>query len=80
MALPKLILILIFQLYRTMVDDRVYVSKWHLIPISAFLFNKYSYRKLFSCDDSFTLGSLVCGISSFTIMMVGSITLLVQVS
>ncbi|RIM67285.1 DHA2 family efflux MFS transporter permease subunit [Staphylococcus arlettae] len=46
-----------------------------LIPISAFLFNKYSYRKLFLVAMTlFTLGSLVCGISgSFTIMMVGRV-------
>ncbi|MCD8864755.1 DHA2 family efflux MFS transporter permease subunit [Staphylococcus arlettae] len=46
-----------------------------LIPISAFLFNKYSYRKLFLVAMTlFILGSLVCGISgSFTIMMVGRV-------
>jgi predicted MFS family arabinose efflux permease len=46
-----------------------------LIPISAFLFNKYSYRKLFLVAMAlFTIGSLVCGVSgSFTIMMVGRV-------
>ena len=46
-----------------------------LIPISAYLFNKYSYRKLFLIAMTlFTIGSLVCGISgSFTIMMVGRV-------
>ncbi|XVL29451.1 DHA2 family efflux MFS transporter permease subunit [Staphylococcus equorum] len=46
-----------------------------LIPISAFLFNKYSYRKLFLVAMAlFTLGSLVCGISgSFGMMMVGRV-------
>lgn len=46
-----------------------------LIPVSAFLFNKYSYRKLFLIAMTlFTLGSLVCGISgSFTVMMVGRV-------
>lgn len=46
-----------------------------LIPISAFLFNKYSYRKLFLVAMAlFTLGSLVCGISgSFGLMMVGRV-------
>ncbi|MCU5745246.1 DHA2 family efflux MFS transporter permease subunit [Staphylococcus sp. SQ8-PEA] len=46
-----------------------------LIPVSAFLFNKYSYRKLFLIAMSlFTLGSLICGLSgSFTIMMVGRV-------
>ncbi|WP_251517674.1 MULTISPECIES: DHA2 family efflux MFS transporter permease subunit [Staphylococcus] len=46
-----------------------------LIPVSAFLFNKYSYRKLFLVSMSlFTLGSLVCGLSgSFTMMMAGRV-------
>lgn len=46
-----------------------------LIPISAFLFNKYSYRKLFIIGlVLFTLGSLVCAISfNFPIMMSGRI-------
>ncbi|OEK65873.1 multidrug MFS transporter [Staphylococcus equorum] len=46
-----------------------------LIPISAFLFNKYSYRKLFLVAMAlFTLGSLVCGISgSFGMMMAGRV-------
>ncbi|WP_427707988.1 DHA2 family efflux MFS transporter permease subunit [Staphylococcus parequorum] len=46
-----------------------------LIPISAYLFNKYSYRKLFLVAMAlFTLGSLVCGISgSFGMMMVGRV-------
>ncbi|MDF1469913.1 DHA2 family efflux MFS transporter permease subunit [Staphylococcus epidermidis] len=46
-----------------------------LIPISAFLFNKYSYRKLFIIGLAlFTLGSLVCAISfNFSIMMSGRI-------
>ncbi|WP_436854596.1 DHA2 family efflux MFS transporter permease subunit [Staphylococcus caeli] len=46
-----------------------------LIPISAYLFNKYSYRKLFLVAMTlFTIGSLVCGMSgSFTMMMVGRV-------
>lgn len=46
-----------------------------LIPISAFLFNKYSYRKLFLVAlILFTLGSLVCAISTnFPIMMTGRV-------
>lgn len=46
-----------------------------LIPISAFLFNKYSYRKLFIISLAlFTLGSLVCAISfNFPIMMSGRV-------
>ncbi|EKU49045.1 DHA2 family efflux MFS transporter permease subunit [Staphylococcus massiliensis] len=46
-----------------------------LIPISAFLFNKYTYRKLFLVAMTlFTLGSLVCGLAgSFPIMMVGRV-------
>ncbi|RIP37391.1 DHA2 family efflux MFS transporter permease subunit [Staphylococcus gallinarum] len=46
-----------------------------LIPISAFLFNKYSYRKLFLVSMAlFTIGSLVCGLSgSFTMMMIGRV-------
>ena len=46
-----------------------------LIPISAFLFNKYSYRKLFIIGLAlFTLGSLVCAISfNFPIMMSGRV-------
>ena len=36
-----------------------------LIPISAFLFNKYSYRKLFIIALLlFTIGSLVCALSN----------------
>ena len=46
-----------------------------LIPISAFLFNKYSYRKLFIIGLAlFTLASLVCAISfNFPIMMSGRV-------
>ncbi len=46
-----------------------------LIPISAFLFNKYSYRKLFLVAlVLFTIGSLICAISmNFPIMMVGRV-------
>ncbi len=46
-----------------------------LIPISAFLFNKYSYRKLFLIGlVLFTIGSLICAISmNFPIMMVGRV-------
>ncbi|MFQ3847620.1 DHA2 family efflux MFS transporter permease subunit [Staphylococcus shinii] len=46
-----------------------------LIPISAYLFNKYSYRKLFLVAMTlFTIGSLVCGVSgSFTVMMAGRV-------
>ena len=46
-----------------------------LIPISAFLFNKYSYRKLFIIGLAlFTLGSLVCAISfNFPIIMSGRV-------
>ena len=46
-----------------------------LRPISAFLFNKYSYRKLFIIGLAlFTLGSLVCAISfNFPIMMSGRV-------
>lgn len=46
-----------------------------LIPISAFLFNKYSYRRLFIIAlVLFTLGSLVCAISTnFPIMMTGRV-------
>lgn len=46
-----------------------------LIPISSFLFNKYSYRKLFIIGLAlFTLGSLVCAISfNFPIMMSGRV-------
>lgn len=46
-----------------------------LIPISAYLFNKYSYRKLFLVAMTlFTIGSLVCGMSgSFTVMMAGRV-------
>ena len=42
-----------------------------LIPISAYLFNKYSYRKLFLVAlVLFTIGSLICAISmNFPIMM-----------
>ncbi len=46
-----------------------------LIPISAFLFNKYSYRRLFLIAMLlFTIGSFVCGIAwGFPIMMVGRV-------
>ena len=46
-----------------------------LIPISAFLFNKYSYRKLFIIGlVLFTFGSLICAISmNFPIMMTGRV-------
>lgn len=46
-----------------------------LIPITAYLFNKYSYRKLFIIAlVLFTIGSLICAISmNFPIMMVGRI-------
>ncbi len=46
-----------------------------LIPISAFLFNKYSYRKLFIIGlVLFTIGSLICAISmNFSVMMSGRI-------
>lgn len=46
-----------------------------LIPITAYLFNKYSYRKLFVIAlVLFTLGSLICAISmNFPIMMVGRV-------
>lgn len=46
-----------------------------LIPISAFLFNKYSYRKLFIIGLAlFTIGSLICAISfNFPIMMGGRV-------
>jgi len=46
-----------------------------LIPISAYLFNKYSYRKLFLVAMTlFTIGSLVCGVSgTFEVMMVGRV-------
>ncbi|PNZ33340.1 Membrane component of multidrug resistance system [Staphylococcus petrasii] len=46
-----------------------------LIPISAFLFNKYSYRRLFIIALTlFTIGSLVCAISTnFPIMMTGRV-------
>ncbi|MBU5272242.1 DHA2 family efflux MFS transporter permease subunit [Staphylococcus caprae] len=46
-----------------------------LIPISAFLFNKYSYRKLFIVGLAlFTIGSLICAISfNFPIMMGGRV-------
>ncbi|MEB6275052.1 DHA2 family efflux MFS transporter permease subunit [Staphylococcus xylosus] len=46
-----------------------------LIPISAYLFNKYSYRKLFLVAMTlFTIGSLICGMSgSFTVMMAGRV-------
>lgn len=46
-----------------------------LIPISAFLFNKYSYRKLFIVGLAlFTIGSLVCAISfNFPMMMGGRV-------
>ena len=43
-----------------------------LIPISAFLFNKYSYRMLFIIALLlFTIGSLVCALSNNFPMMMG---------
>ncbi|MGV3042651.1 DHA2 family efflux MFS transporter permease subunit [Staphylococcus rostri] len=46
-----------------------------LIPISAFLFEKYSYRRLFLFSMLiFAIGSLVCGIAwNFPIMMTGRV-------
>lgn len=46
-----------------------------LIPITAYLFNKYSYRKLFLVAlVLFTIGSLICAISmNFPIMMIGRV-------
>ncbi|HCZ8055925.1 TPA: DHA2 family efflux MFS transporter permease subunit [Staphylococcus aureus] len=46
-----------------------------LIPITAYLFNKYSYRKLFLVAlVLFTIGSLICAISmNFPTMMVGRV-------
>ncbi|CAC7175201.1 drug resistance transporter [Staphylococcus aureus] len=46
-----------------------------LIPITAYLFNKYSYRKLLLVAlVLFTIGSLICAISmNFPIMMVGRV-------
>ncbi len=46
-----------------------------LIPITAYLFNKYSYRILFLVAlVLFTIGSLICAISmNFPIMMVGRV-------
>ncbi|MBW1308767.1 DHA2 family efflux MFS transporter permease subunit [Staphylococcus aureus] len=46
-----------------------------LIPITAYLFNKYSYRKVFLVAlVLFTIGSLICAISmNFPIMMVGRV-------
>ncbi|HHC5837050.1 TPA: DHA2 family efflux MFS transporter permease subunit [Staphylococcus aureus] len=46
-----------------------------LIPITAYLFNKYSYRKLFLVAlVLFTIGSLICAISmNFPIMMAGRV-------
>lgn len=46
-----------------------------LIPITAYLFNKFSYRKLFLVAlVLFTIGSLICAISmNFPIMMVGRV-------
>ncbi|NFY05768.1 DHA2 family efflux MFS transporter permease subunit [Staphylococcus aureus] len=46
-----------------------------LIPITAYLFNKYSYRRLFLVAlVLFTIGSLICAISmNFPIMMVGRV-------
>ncbi|MBU5849075.1 MFS transporter, partial [Vibrio cholerae O1] len=46
-----------------------------LIPITAYLFNKYSYRKLFLVAlVLFTIGSLICAISmNFPLMMVGRV-------
>ena len=47
-----------------MVDDGIHVSKWYFNTITAYLFNKYSYRKFFSCVEySFAIGSLICAIS-----------------
>ncbi|MCP6468229.1 MFS transporter, partial [Klebsiella pneumoniae] len=42
-----------------------------LIPVSAFLFDRFSYRKLYLFSlVIFTLGSLVCGIAmNFPVMM-----------
>ena len=58
-----------------MVNDWFMLVNGILIPISAFLFNKYSYRKLFIIGLAlFTLGSLVCAISfNFPIMMSGRV-------
>ncbi|MBI5975100.1 DHA2 family efflux MFS transporter permease subunit [Staphylococcus canis] len=46
-----------------------------LIPISAFLFNKYSYRHLFLfAMIIFTIGSLICGFAwNFPVMMTGRV-------
>ncbi|WP_114602770.1 DHA2 family efflux MFS transporter permease subunit [Staphylococcus sp. EZ-P03] len=46
-----------------------------LIPVSAFLFDRFSYRKLYLFSlVIFTLGSLVCGIAfNFPIMMTGRV-------
>ncbi len=46
-----------------------------LIPITAYQFSKYSYRKLFLVAlVLFTIGSLICAISmNFPIMMVGRV-------
>lgn len=46
-----------------------------LIPVSAFLFDRFSYRKLYLFSlVIFTLGSLVCGIATnFPIMMTGRV-------
>ena len=58
-----------------MVDDRIHVSKWYFNSISAFLFNKYSYRKLFIIALLlFTIGSLVCALSNNFPMMMGGRT------
>ena len=58
-----------------MVDDRIHVSKWYFNTNKCVLFNKYSYRKLFLIALLlFTIGSLVCGISTnFPIMMGGRV-------
>ncbi|RAA60269.1 MFS transporter, partial [Burkholderia multivorans] len=46
-----------------------------LIPVSAFLFDRFSYRKLYLFSlVIFTLGSLVCGIAmNFPVMMTGRV-------
>ena len=46
-----------------------------LIPISAYLFSKYTYRRLFLIAMTlFTIGSLVCGIAeNFPVMMTGRV-------
>lgn len=46
-----------------------------LIPISAFLLQRFGFRKLFiTAMISFTIGSLICAVaSSFTFMMIGRV-------